>query len=92
VVSAPGELGASGTITENGAKNYDFGTRLLRFSCGKKLLKGNDVLAIQTRLMELGFDTGKVDGAYGPKTAASVVAFQGEKDYCRWRSRIDYPL
>lgn len=54
----------------------DYGTRLLRYRKGRSMLKGEDVLAVQARLLELGFDLGKADGVYGPKSAAAVTAFQ----------------
>lgn len=42
----------------------------------KKGSSGADVKTLQTRLNELGYDCGKVDGKYGDKTAAAVKAFQ----------------
>lgn len=53
-----------------------FGTRLLRYKTGRKMASGDDVLAVQKRLYDLGFDPGKPDGLYGPKTAAAVTSFQ----------------
>jgi hypothetical protein len=41
--------------------------------------KGEEVKLLQTRLTELGYYSGKVDGSYGKKTAACVSAFQ--KDF-----------
>jgi hypothetical protein len=41
------------------------------------LLRGPDVLAVQRRLAELGFDPGPCDGAYGPATEHAVRALQG---------------
>ena len=38
--------------------------------------RGEAVRAVQSRLNELGHDTGPVDGVYGPKTAAGVRSFQ----------------
>ena len=38
--------------------------------------QGEDVLAVQVRLKQLGFDPGKADGFFGPKTATAVKAFQ----------------
>lgn len=38
--------------------------------------KGEAVRQLQTRLMELGYLTGKADGAYGNGTASAVAAFQ----------------
>ena len=55
---------------------YNFGTRLLQYKKGRALLKGEDVLAVQAHLIELGFDPGKADGLYGPKSSAAVIAFQ----------------
>ena len=58
---------------------YDFGTRLLRYRKGYTMPKGDDVLAVQARLTELGFDPGKADGVYGPKSSAGVTAFQAAR-------------
>jgi hypothetical protein len=41
--------------------------------------KGEEVKLLQTRLTELGYYSGKVDGSYGKGTAACVSAFQ--KDF-----------
>jgi len=38
--------------------------------------KGNDVINLQNRLIELGFLSGTADGIYGDKTKAAVEAFQ----------------
>ncbi len=37
---------------------------------------GSEVIALQARLIALGFLTGKADGKYGMATASAVVAFQ----------------
>lgn len=42
----------------------------------KVIMRGNNVRAIQQRLNELGFNCGRTDGSFGPKTLASVKAFQ----------------
>lgn len=39
-----------------------------------------DWLQIQTRLRELGFDPGPLDGIYGRRTKAAVAAFQRSRD------------
>lgn len=57
----------------------EYGSRLLRYRKGRTMLKGNDVLAVQARLIELGYDPGTADGVYGPKTAAAVTVLQAER-------------
>jgi N-acetylmuramoyl-L-alanine amidase len=37
---------------------------------------GDDVAALQTRLIELGFDAGRIDGIFGPRTAGALREFQ----------------
>jgi hypothetical protein len=54
----------------------DLGTRTLRYAKGRAMLRGEDVLAVQAKLIELGFDPGKADGVYGPMTATAVTAYQ----------------
>ena len=39
-------------------------------------LRGDDVLDLQHRLNELGFEVGKEDGIFGRRTQAAVVDFQ----------------
>ncbi|MGI9595564.1 MAG: L,D-transpeptidase family protein [Acidimicrobiales bacterium] len=41
---------------------------------------GEDVLALQARLAELGFAPGNPDGSYGRRTVAAIEAFQGLVD------------
>jgi N-acetylmuramoyl-L-alanine amidase len=41
-------------------------------------LVGEDVRALQERLLEMGFDPGRADAAYGPRTARAVAQFQRE--------------
>lgn len=38
--------------------------------------RGEEVRKIQTRLRELGYDPGSVDGVFGEKTRKAVIAFQ----------------
>ena len=40
------------------------------------LTHGDDVAALQSRLTEMGFDCGRVDGIYGPRTELAVKDFQ----------------
>ena len=70
----------SDTATDSGAQSDSgFGTRSLRYTKGHTMLRGEDVLAVQARLIALGFDPGKADGVYGPLTVAAVTAFQKAK-------------
>jgi peptidoglycan hydrolase-like protein with peptidoglycan-binding domain len=41
---------------------------------------GDEVIQLQSKLKSLGFDIGTVDGDFGPKTTAAVVAFQQSKN------------
>jgi N-acetylmuramoyl-L-alanine amidase len=41
-------------------------------------LVGEDVRALQERLLEMGYDVGRADGVYGPRTARAVAQFQRE--------------
>lgn len=38
--------------------------------------RGDDVADLQTRLARLGFDCGRVDGIFGPRTSRALVDFQ----------------
>ncbi|MFN2538228.1 MAG: N-acetylmuramoyl-L-alanine amidase [Mycobacteriales bacterium] len=58
------------------AARLSLGDRLL--SLAGKLYAGDDVAALQERLAELGFDTGRVDGVFGLQTEAALKAFQRE--------------
>ncbi len=40
------------------------------------LMRGDDVAALQSRLTEMGFDCGRVDGIYGARTELAVKDFQ----------------
>jgi N-acetylmuramoyl-L-alanine amidase len=40
------------------------------------MIRGEDIAELQSRLNTLGFDSGKVDGIYGPETEAAVIDFQ----------------
>lgn len=53
------------------------------WSLGERLLflrspnvRGDDVAALQSLLNRLGFDCGRVDGIYGPRTSEAVAEFQ----------------
>ena len=40
------------------------------------LIRGDDVATLQSRLIDMGFDCGRVDGIYGVRTETSVKEFQ----------------
>lgn len=40
------------------------------------LMRGDDVAALQARLTEMGFHSGRVDGIFGPMTESAVKEFQ----------------
>jgi N-acetylmuramoyl-L-alanine amidase len=54
---------------------WALGDRLLHYRVTSPYV-GDDVLALQQRLLELGFDTGRCDGIFGPRTAEALREFQ----------------
>ncbi|MCU1600256.1 MAG: N-acetylmuramoyl-L-alanine amidase [Frankiales bacterium] len=58
------------------AARLSLGDRLL--SLAGKPFAGDDVAALQERLAELGFDTGRVDGIFGVQTEVALRGFQRE--------------
>jgi N-acetylmuramoyl-L-alanine amidase len=54
---------------------WRLGDRILTHLPGN-LTAGDDVYALQGRLLDLGFKVGRVDGFYGPETEAGVREFQ----------------
>jgi N-acetylmuramoyl-L-alanine amidase len=54
---------------------WQLGDRVLRFVPGH-LMRGDDVSDLQRRLSQLGFNAGRADGAFGPRTDAAVREFQ----------------
>ncbi len=65
------------TYTALQAARHALGDRILSYQT--KLLVGDDVAALQERLAELGFDPGRADGVFGPRTEEALKAFQ--RDY-----------
>lgn len=61
-----------GALVEAG---YALGTRFLYRR--QPMMRGDDVAELQRRLSALGFDTGRVDGIFGPATQRAVEEFQG---------------
>ncbi|GAA0178517.1 hypothetical protein SH2C18_15560 [Clostridium sediminicola] len=45
----------------------------------KPYIRGNDVKAVQSKLKELGFDAGAIDGIFGRNTARAVKSFQSSR-------------
>ena len=54
---------------------WKLGDRTLRLD-PKSLMRGDDVAQLQTRLVEMGFNCGRVDGIFGPQTEVAVKEFQ----------------
>ncbi len=54
--------------------SYKIGDRLLWLQ--RPMMRGDDVGDLQRQLNSLGFDSGKVDGIFGPETRAAVLDFQ----------------
>ncbi len=54
---------------------WTLGDRILTYLPGS-LLAGDDVFALQRRLLELGFKVGRVDGYFGTETAEGLREFQ----------------
>ncbi len=59
------------------AARWRLGDRLL--SLASRHFHGDDVQALQERLLELGFDVGRIDGVFGPRTASALQGLQ--RDY-----------
>jgi N-acetylmuramoyl-L-alanine amidase len=53
---------------------YQLGDRLLYLH--RSMLRGDDVYELQRALGSLGFDTGRVDGIFGPRTLEALHGFQ----------------
>jgi N-acetylmuramoyl-L-alanine amidase len=59
------------------AARWHLGARTLFQSVGDPLV-GEDVRALQERLLEMGYDAGRPDAIYGGRTARAVAQFQRE--------------
>jgi N-acetylmuramoyl-L-alanine amidase len=73
-LSADGIVGPS-TYRVLEEARWRLGDRLLTHVPGS-VLAGDDVLALQQRLLDLGFQVGKVDGRFGHQTEQAVRDFQ----------------
>ena len=58
------------------ASRWSLGDRLL--SLATRPFVGDDVAALQERLLELGFDAGRADGVFGPRTESALRGLQRE--------------
>lgn len=56
---------------------YRLGDRILFMR--RPMIRGEDVAELQARLNTLGFDSGKVDGIFGPDTERAVSEFQSNR-------------
>ena len=74
-VSVDGMVGPE-TYAALQAARLTLGDRLLSLS--GRLFVGDDVSMLQERLLELGFDAGRVDGVFGGDTERALKAFQRE--------------
>jgi N-acetylmuramoyl-L-alanine amidase len=73
-------LTATGVINEITARSleearFKLGDRVLVFNAAA-LMRGDDVSNLQDRLIQMGFNCGKVDGVYGASTEGAVKEFQ----------------
>lgn len=57
---------------------YRLGDRLLFLR--RPMLRGEDVAELQSRLSQLGFDLGKVDGIFGTRTERAILEFQRNRN------------
>lgn len=73
-LSVDGVVGPS-TFRRLDEARWRLGDRILTHLPGS-LAAGDDVYALQGRLLDLGFKVGRADGYYGPETEAGVREFQ----------------
>ncbi len=76
-LSVNGAVGSE-TYTALTGAHWRLGDRVLAHQAGP-LLAGDDVAALQTQLLELGYQLTRADGVFGPLTADALRAFQ--RDY-----------
>src|SRR5699024_1855112 len=69
-----GVLGAE-TLSELEQTQYQLGDRVLRFD-PVRVLTGDDVMRLQTKLAGLGFYPGRIDSEYASRTEAAVKELQ----------------
>lgn len=66
------------TYRELNEARYQLGDRILLYT-PQRMMRGDDVSALQDRLSELGYYVGNVDGILGSQAATALIAFQ--RDY-----------
>lgn len=71
--------GLVGSATYRALKeaSYKLGARTLIYQLAAPM-SGDDVQTLQTRLLELGYNTGRADGVFGPQTDVALRSFQRE--------------
>jgi N-acetylmuramoyl-L-alanine amidase len=74
-LSVDGIVGAE-TYRALAAARWKLGDRLL--SLATRPFVGDDVATLQERLLELGFDAGRTDGVFGPRTETALRGLQRE--------------
>jgi N-acetylmuramoyl-L-alanine amidase len=75
-------LSVTGEVNEEAwraldAARWALGARILAHVQPEPLF-GDDVRALQERLLEMGYDLGRADGIFGRRTAAALASFQRE--------------
>ena len=75
-IGVDGIVGPETWQTLDGAR-WKLGARTLYHSVPSALV-GEDVRTLQERLLEMGYDTGRADAIYGPRTARAVAQVQRE--------------
>ena len=75
-LSVDGAVGAE-TWRALVAARWRLGSRTLYQALPEPLI-GEDVRTLQARLLEMGYDVGRDDSVYGPRTARAVAQFQRE--------------
>jgi N-acetylmuramoyl-L-alanine amidase len=75
-IGIDGVVGAETWQALDGAR-WKLGARTLYHSVPDALV-GEDVRALQERMLEMGYDSGRADGIYGGRTARAVAQFQRE--------------
>ncbi len=58
----------------------------------KRGSKGKDVSEIQTRLEEVGFSPGKIDGDFGRATEIAVINFKKARAFWQTELSVQRPL